>query len=281
MARSRGIALTALKRADADLLDFDAVAKAIVSYEPAAVVNAAGYTKVDLAETELGAARRSNELGPAQLAQACAATRVPLIHISTDYVFDGAKTTAYSEADPPCPINVYGLTKLAGEQAIQNCLTQHVILRTAWVYGEFGHNFLKTIVRLASSRDELRIVADQQGNPTSTRQLADAILRIVPRLVHAEQPWGTYHFSGSGVTNWHEFARRIVAAQAPLTGRKPVVNAITSADYSTAVPRPANSTLDCARFAQVFGFRAGPWAEETDAVTRAVVLSGEITSHVA
>ena len=192
-----------------------------------------------------------------------------------------AKTTAYSEADPPCPINVYELTKLAGEQAIQNCLTQHVILRTAWAYGEFGHNFLKTIVRLASSRDELRIVADQQGNPTSTRQLADAILRIVPRLVHAEQPWGTYHFSGSGVTNWHEFARRIVAAQAPLTGRKPVVNAITSADYSTAVPRPANSTLDCARFAQVFGFRAGPWAEETDAVTRAVVLSGEITSHVA
>jgi dTDP-4-dehydrorhamnose reductase len=279
-AKARAIPLTALTHAQADLTDASAVARVIARFRPAAVVNAAGYTKVDLAETELDEARQGNELGPALLAQACAAARLPLVHVSTDYVFDGTKPSAYTETDAPCPINVYGRTKLAGEEAIRHRLTRHVILRTAWIYSEFGHNFLKTIVRLASTRDELRVVSDQRGNPTSTRQLADAILHILPRLLSEEQHWGTYHFTGTGVTTWHGFASRIVAAQAPLTGRHPVVTAITSAEYPIAARRPANSALDCARFAQVFGFRAGPWPEEADAVTRALIDS-RIATHVA
>jgi dTDP-4-dehydrorhamnose reductase len=279
-AKARAIPLTALTRAEADLTDAGTVARAIARYRPAAVVNAGGYTKVDRAETELDEARKGNELGPAQLAQACAAASLPLVHVSTDYVFDGTKPSAYTETDAPCPVNIYGRTKLAGEEAIRRRLTRHVILRTAWIYSEFGHNFLKTIVRLASTRDELRVVSDQRGNPTSTRQLADAILRILPRLLTEEQVWGTYHFSGTGVTTWHGFACRIVAAQAPLTSRHPLVTAITSAGYPTAARRPANSTLDCARFAQVFGFRAAPWPDEVEAVTRALI-EGRIASHVA
>jgi len=205
---------------------------------------------------------------------------LPLVHVSTDYVFDGTKPSAYTETDAPCPLNVYGRTKLAGEEAIRHRLARHVILRTAWAYGEFGHNFLKTIVRLASTRDELRVVSDQRGNPTSTRQLADAILRILPHLLREEQVWGTYHFSGTGVTTWHGFACRIVAAQAPLTGRDPLVTAITSVGYPTAARRPTNSTFDCTRFAQVFGFRATPWPDEVEAVTRAL-SQGRIATHVA
>jgi dTDP-4-dehydrorhamnose reductase len=279
-AKARAIPLTALTRAQADITDAGAVASVIARCRPAAVVNAAGYTKVDLAETDLDAARQGNELGPALLAQACATARLPLVHVSTDYVFDGTKPSAYTETDTPCPINVYGRTKLAGEEAIRHRLSRHVILRTAWIYSEFGHNFLKTILRLASTRDELRVVSDQRGNPTSTRQLADAILRILPRLLSEKQLWGTYHFSGAGVTTWRGLACRIVAAQAPLTGRHPVVIPITSAEYPTAARRPANSTLDCTRFAQAFGFRATPWADEVHVVTRALI-EGRIATHVA
>jgi dTDP-4-dehydrorhamnose reductase len=270
-AAEDGARLVALSRAEADIADRTAVADVLVRHVPRLVVNAAAYTKVDLAETEVEAARQANETGPAVLAASCAAAGVPLLSISTDYVFDGSKTGAYLESDPVCPISVYGRTKEAGERAIRATLDHHVILRTAWVYGEFGHNFLKTVLRLAATRDELRIVADQRGSPTSTRELARAILRIAPRLIARDQIWGTYHFTGSGVTTWHGFASRIVAAQAPLTGRHPQVVAIATADYPTAARRPANSELDCTLFAKVFGFRARPWSEETDAITRRLV----------
>jgi dTDP-4-dehydrorhamnose reductase len=278
MADARAIPLTAPTRAEADLMDAGALAGAIAKCRPAIVVNAAGYTKVDLADTQLDEARRGNELGPALLAEACAAAGLPLIHVSTDYVFDGTKPSAYTENDVPCPVNGYGRTKLAGEEAIRHRLSRHVILRTAWLYGEFGHNFLKTIVRLASTRDELHVVSDQHGNPTSTRQLADAILRIVPCVLSEERLWGTYHFAGAGITTWHGFATHIVAAQAPLTGRHPVVTAITSGEYGT-ISRPANSALDCTRFVRAFGFQAMPWSEEAEALTR--VLVGGRIAHVA
>jgi len=279
MANSRAIPLTALTHPQADITDAGSVAGAIARSRPAAVINAAAYTKVDPAETEPDEARQGNEFGPARLAQDCAAARLPLVHVSTDYVFDGTKPSAYAETDSPCPVNVYGRTKFAGEEAIRRCLTRHVILRTAWLYGEFGHNFLKTIVHLAGTREELRVVCDQRGNPTSTRQLADAILRILPRVLREDELWGTYHFSGTGVTTWHGFASCIVAAQAPLTGRYPVLTAISSGDYPTAARRPLNSMLDCTKFAQVFGFRATPWSDEVQAVTRALI-EDRITTHV-
>jgi dTDP-4-dehydrorhamnose reductase len=270
-AAESATALAALSRPEADIGDRASVDSALARYRPGLVVNTAAYTKVDLAETEVEAARQGNEIGPGNLAAACAAAAVPLLSISTDYVFDGSKAGPYREGDPVCPISAYGRTKEAGERAIRAALDQHVILRTAWVYGEFGANFLKTVLRLAATRDELRIVADQRGSPTSTRDLAQAILRIAPRLIAQDPVWGTYHFTGGGVTTWHGFASRIVAAQAPITGRHPRVVPIATADYPTAARRPANSELDCTLFAQVFGLRGRPWGEETDAITRRLV----------
>src|SRR4051794_10751747 len=275
------VALAALLRADADITDPKAVANAIKHHDPLVVVNAASYTKVDLAESESEAARQANEIGPAIIGAACAWAGVPLIHISTDYVFDGCKSTAYVEGDPIRPINVYGQTKAAGEQAVRDTTPLHVIIRASWIYGEFGKNFLKTVLNLAATRDELRIVADQRGWPTSTRDLARAILTIVPQLLR-DKIWGTYHFAGSGVATWYEFASRIVAAQAPLTGRVPRVTPVSTTEFPTAARRPANSEFDCRLFERVFGVRGRPWAEETDEITRTLAAAERgKDSHVA
>ena len=279
---ARAMPLVALSHAQTDITDRAAVREALKRHNPSLVVNAAGYTKVDLAETETEQARHANEVGPAIAAAACAAAGVPLIHLSTDYVFDGSKSAAYVEGDPIAPINNYGRSKAAGERAARETTPLHVIIRTSWVYGEFGQNFLKTMLRLAATNDELRVVADQRGCPTSTPELAGAILRITPQLLGGDKIWGTYHFTGSGVTTWHGFAKRIVAAQAPLTGRAPRVTPITTAEFPTPARRPANSALDCSLFERVFGFRGRPWTEEADAITRAV--AGAVTGkqpHVA
>jgi dTDP-4-dehydrorhamnose reductase len=273
--------LVTLSRAQADITDRAAIAEALRRHAPDLVVNAAAYTKVDLAETELEAARQGNEVGPAIVAEACATAGVPLVHISTDYVFDGRKLDAYVEGDPIAPIGAYGRSKAAGERAVRQATAHHVIMRTSWIYGEFGHNFLKTMLRLATTREELRVVADQRGCPTSTRDLADAILRIAPRLVARDEIWGTYHFAGAGVTTWHGFAARIVTAQAPITGRNPRVTAITSAEFPTPARRPANSELDCRLFERTFGFGGRPWTEETDAITALLATETGKTSHVA
>jgi len=275
------MSLVALSRAEADITDPHAVAAAIKHHDPLVVVNAASYTKVDLAESESEAARQANEVGPAIIGAECARAGVPLIHLSTDYVFDGCKPTGYVEGDPIRPINVYGHTKAAGERAVRESTPLHVIIRTSWIYGEFGKNFLKTILNLAATREELRIVADQRGCPTSTPDLAQAILRIVPQLL-SSKIWGTYHFTGSGVTTWHQFACRIVAAQAPLTGRTPRVTAIPTSDFPTPARRPANSELDSRLFERVFGFCGRPWPEETDAIVRALTQADHgKNTHVA
>jgi dTDP-4-dehydrorhamnose reductase len=266
------VTLAALGRRQADITDQSAVAAALTSHRPSLVVNAAAYTKVDQAETDTSAASRANENGPAILAAACADADIPLLHISTDYVFDGTKQDAYVESDPINPINAYGRSKAAGEALLRQTYARHVILRTSWVYGEFGQNFLKTVVRLAHEREELRIVADQRGSPTSTRDLANAILRIAPRLATGEEVWGTYHFTGSGVTTWHGFASCIVAAQAPLTSRRPEVVAINTAEFPTPARRPKNSELECSRFKATFGFGGRAWQEETTEITQAIVF---------
>jgi dTDP-4-dehydrorhamnose reductase len=281
-ATARAISMRTLSRADADISDRAAVTAALSPNKADLVVNAAAYTKVDLAETNIEDARRDNEVGPAVLADACAAAGIPMVHVSTDYVFDGRKQGVYLESDPVCPINVYGRTKAAGDDAVRHILKRHIIVRTAWLYSEFGHNFLKTILRLAATRDELRIVADQYGSPTSARELAEAILNIVPVLLRDEAVAGTYHFTAGGVTTWYGFASRIVAIQGPITGRNPRVVPIQTAEYPTAAKRPANSHLDCRLFAQVFGFSPRDWTEGVDATTRTLVTSlQQLTSHVA
>jgi dTDP-4-dehydrorhamnose reductase len=281
-AASRALALRALSRAEVDIADAAAVAAALGRWNPEIVINAAAYTKVDLAESNIAEVSLANETGPAVLAEACAAARVPLLHISTDYVFDGTKQGAYVEADPAHPLNVYGRTKAAGEEAVRRTLAHHLILRTAWLYSEFGDNFLKTMLRLATTREELRVVADQYGSPTSAREIAAAILLIAPSLVSASNLSGTYHFAAGGLTTWHGFASRIVATAAPLTGRHPRVTPIRTVEYPTAAERPANSQLDCQLFAQTFGLTPRHWTEGVDATTRALLASSHAAeSHVA
>jgi dTDP-4-dehydrorhamnose reductase len=280
-AERRGVALQALPRSSVDICDSAAVARALAAAMPAVVVNAAAYTKVDQAEKEIEEAERGNVLGPEIVAGACAAAGTPLVHVSTDYVFDGQKRGAYVEDDPIAPLGVYGRTKAEGEDKVRQTQPRHLILRTAWVYGEFGHNFLKTMLRLARERDELRVVADQHGCPTSTRDIAEAIFHAAARLAESDRVSGTYHFCGTGATTWHGFAERIVAAQAPLTGRRPKVSPIATADYPTPARRPANSVLDSTRFADTFGYRARPWGEETDEITAAVVTAQGAARHVA
>lgn len=270
-----------LSHVEVDIANSAAVASVLSRIKPTLVVNAAAYTNVDLAETNVEAAQRANEIGPVVLANACAGAHLPMVHVSTDYVFDGTKEGAYLETDIACPISVYGRTKAAGENAIRRTLKRHIILRTTWVYSEFGHNFLKTILRLAATHDDLRVVADQYGAPTSAREIASAILFIAPRLLREEDVCGTYHFTAGGLTTWHGFASRAVAIQAPLTGRSPRVTPIKTVDYPTVARRPANSQLDCRLFARLFGFSAPHWTEGVDMTTKALVTSAQGATHVA
>ncbi|MGF9759442.1 dTDP-4-dehydrorhamnose reductase [Microvirga sp. 0TCS3.31] len=265
LARGGNVPLSGLTRAQADIADPAQVERALAEIRPRVVLNAGAYTKVDRAETDEVAAFEANATGPEVLAKACAAANLPLIHVSTDYVFDGSKTGAYRESDPVAPLGVYGRSKLAGEDAIRHHLPQHVIVRTSWVYGVYGANFLKTILRLAGEREELRIVADQRGCPTATADLATGLLAVARALGEGRAVSGTYHFAGTGVTTWHGFAARIVAAQTSFTGRAPAVVAIRTEEYPTPAERPANSELDSSLFSRTFGYTARAWHDAADA----------------
>jgi dTDP-4-dehydrorhamnose reductase len=270
-AATMPIELQALPRSAADIADRASVERALREFRPAVAVNAAAYTRVDDAEIEIAAAERGNVEGPRVLAGACAAAAIPIVHVSTDYVFDGSKQTPYVESDPIAPIGVYGRTKADGETEIRSAATPHVILRVSWLYGEFGNNFLKTVLRLARERDSLRIVADQRGCPTSTRDLGKAILRIAPKLAAGEAVAGTYHFAGDGETTWHGFASEVVKRFAAASGRKPEVVPIATADYPTRAVRPQNSSLDCSKFHNLFGFKGRAWQQEVAEITDILV----------
>ncbi|MGO9674160.1 MAG: dTDP-4-dehydrorhamnose reductase [Methylocella sp.] len=259
LAKARGIEAAGCNRAQADIADISAVEAAISAANPRLVLNAAACTAVNRAEVEPDAAYAANVTGAEVVARAAAARGLPVIHISTDYVFDGTKTGAYQETDPLAPLGVYGRTKAEGEARVREENPRHFILRTAWVYGRYGGNFLKTILQLSREREELRIVADQYGCPTATQDLAEAIFAVDRAWAHGIEAAGTYHFAGTGVTNWHGFASAIVEAQARAGGPCPTVTAISTADYPTLARRPANSALNSDLFATVFGYRARPW----------------------
>jgi dTDP-4-dehydrorhamnose reductase len=266
LAAAEGRPLTPVAHAEADIADAAAVRAAIERSAPSVIVNAAAWTKVDAAEAEPQAAFRANEQGPRQLALAAEAAGIPLIHVSTDYVFDGAKAWAYREDDPIAPLGVYGRSKAAGEAAIREATPAHVIIRTSWVYGAYGANIVKTALRLARERDELRFVADQLGCPTATADLARAILAAAQAVTSAQPAFGTYHFAGTGVTSWHGFVSHLVDVQARFTGRRPAVRPITTADFPTPARRPANSELDSSLFARTFGVSAEPWRTASEKV---------------
>ena len=261
-ARS-GIDLIALGRPRLDLLDRASIADTIDDVRPDLVVNAAAYTAVDKAESDADAAFAVNRDGAGALAAAAAARGVPIVHLSTEYVFDGSKRGAYVETDVPNPLGVYARSKLEGEAAVAAANPRHLILRTSWLYAPYGQNFLRTILRLARERPQLRVVADQQGAPTYAPHLAEAILAIAAGLdaLRPAQPWGIYHAVGGGETTWAGFASAIVAAGARLGVPQIPVIPITTPEYPLPAKRPANSRLDCAKLERVFGVRLPHWQQ--------------------
>ncbi len=260
-AKAAALSVQSYAHADLDITDRESVQRAVDAATPKVVVNAAAYTAVDKAESDRDAAFAVNRDGPAYLARACANADIPLIHISTDYVFDGSKAGAYMEDDSVAPLGVYGASKLAGEEAVRASGARHIILRTAWVYGIEGNNFVKTMLRLGRERDTLRVVADQHGCPTFAGDLADAILTLARHVTTqpTAEAWGTFHCVNGEPTTWHTFARRIFEIAAPKRGKTPHVDAITTADYPTPARRPANSVLDCSKIKRIHGITLRPW----------------------
>ena len=264
--RVSGHELLALDRDGLDITDAGAVQQVLADSGAEVVVNAAAYTAVDRAEQESDLAFAVNRDGPAYLAAACADLGLPLIQLSTDYVFDGSKTEPYEESDPVAPLGVYGCSKWEGEAAVRRLLPAHLILRVSWVFGAYGHNFVKTILRLAREREQLRVVADQYGCPTYAGDIAGVLLKLVERVAQLTSSplqapfWGTYHYCGGPPTSWHGFAQTIVdvaRVQEPLrvTGVVP----IATEDYPTRAVRPANSVLNCEQLRVCHGIASRPW----------------------
>ncbi|RJT30868.1 dTDP-4-dehydrorhamnose reductase [Mesorhizobium waimense] len=260
-----GIDVVAVGRPQLDLARPETVFKALEASRPDIIVSAAAYTAVDQAEDEADLAFAVNAEGAGAVAEAAARLGVPVIHLSTDYVFDGTKDSAYVETDPTAPLGVYGASKLAGELAVAAANPHHLILRTAWVYSPFGKNFVKTILGLAADRDEMKVVADQWGNPTSALDIAAAILHAAAMLDRDKgfDACGVYHLAGTGETNWSGFARHILDISRVLGGPHARIRDIATEDYSTKARRPCNSRLSTVKFRSAFAWQAPDWRIST------------------
>lgn len=263
-AARAGHQVTALGRDSVDLAQPNRVPWAVTAAGPVdVVINGAAYTAVDRAESEPQQASTVNGESVAVLAEICARRGLPLVHLSTDYVFDGSKPSPYVEDDPTAPLNAYGRSKLLGETLLRERQPQHVILRTSWIYSAHGQNFVKTMLRLGAERDELKVVTDQLGAPTAACDIADVCLSVSESVVAqgASAPWGTYHYTGEGETSWCGFAQAIfdLAGSWAHTGARIVP--IPTTEYPTPAKRPLNSRLDCSKIARTFGIRGRPWRE--------------------
>lgn len=269
-----GHEMIAVGRPELDLADPTTVASVLRAVGPDVVVSAAAYTSVDKAETEGNVAFAINEKGARAVALAAKALGIPVVHVSTDYVFDGTADRAYIESDATSPTGVYGASKLAGEKAVVAAYGENVaVLRVAWVYSPFGGNFVKTMLRLASDREEVAVVSDQIGNPTSALDIADGILLVATNLVNSDDPVlrGVFHMTASGQASWADFATAIFAASAIRGGSFARVRPITTAEYPTPATRPANSRLDCKRIAQIHGVMMPDWPDSLDLVVARLI----------
>ena len=255
--------VTALGREDADLADPQGCAAIIADLKPSVVINAAAYTAVDKAEEDEAAAQTINAAAPGAMAGACKHLDIPLLHISTDYVFDGTGARAWQETDPVSPQNAYGRTKLAGEQAIRASGARHIILRTSWVFSAHGANFAKTMLRLSETRDVLSVVDDQIGGPTPAADIAVTLLTLADAMRDGAAG-GTYHYTGHPHRSWADFARAIFDQ----AGRDVTVTGIPSKDYPTPATRPLNSRLDCAKLTADFGITPADWKAGLAAVLK-------------
>lgn len=254
-----GEAATGFTRASVDIADAAAVRHAITTHPPAAIVNAAAYTAVDRAETDRDAALRANRDGVAVLAEAASAANVPLVQISTDYVFDGAKRIPYREDDPVGPLNVYGQSKEAGERLVRGTCPQHVILRTSWMFSPYGANFVRTMLRLGAERPELKVVDDQTGCPTAAADLAGAILAVLAQAVEPGfTAWGTYHYRGGDILTWHGFAKLIFEQATRYGHPAPRLTPIDTDRFPSKAKRPAYSVLSTEKLTQTFGIEPRP-----------------------
>lgn len=276
-ALQRGWPVVPLARTDLDIGDRDAVVRAIGKIRPSAVLNAAAYTRVDEAEREPGLAMRVNAEGPRALAQACRDEGIPIVHFSTDYVFDGRSSRPYRPEDPPSPLGAYGRSKWQGEEAVREETDRHIILRTAWVFGVQGRNFVKSILLRAAENGPLRVVDDQVGSPTAADDLALAALTALEHARDSGEGWGTHHFVNAGQTTWHGFAERIVARGAPPHARG--IERIATADLALPAPRPAYSVLDTTSFVQTFGLAPRPWEAALDQVLERLQSAAVLITH--
>ena len=263
-------------RPDTDLQDRASLERAIDSVRPDFVINAAAYTAVDAAESNRDVAFAINADGAARLAELCAARDLPLLHLSTDYVFAGEGGEAYREEDPVAPINIYGASKLAGEAAIKERLHQHIILRTSWVYSPFGTNFVRTMLRLAKDKGTARVVDDQIGSPTSALDIADVILQIAKRVREAADgaPFGTYHYAASGHVSWADVADLIFETYEQRMGCKIELQPIPSSDYPTPAKRPLNSRLETTKIERAFDVKPHDWTERVRTTVNRLIDEG-------
>ena len=273
--RAGGYGLEALgmTRDHLDITDDGQVADLVRRLKPGMIINAAAYTHVDNAETYSERAYSVNRDGAASLARAARHASIPLLHISTDYVFSGEARAPYREEHEVAPTGVYGASKLAGEAAIQGLLDEHLILRTSWVYGTHGHNFVKTMLRLGCQRDSLSVVADQFGCPTQAGSIADVLLQLAQRYAErGELAWGLYHYSGRSPCTWFDFAVEIFrqAEAKGILAKRPKVSPITTAQYPTPARRPAWSVLDCTKFETTFGIETHDWHDDLSIVLDAL-----------
>ena len=256
-APAHGFHCTALTRDEADISDMASVRAAVTSAKPHIVINAAAYTAVDKAEGDRNSAMRANAAGAGNVAKAGAESGAGVVHISTDYIFDGRGSTPYPPEHHPNPLGAYGASKLAGEEAVRSSSSRHLIVRTSWVFSHRGRNFVRTMVDRGRAGQAVRVVNDQFGRPTSAADLADALLTAAARLTEDESVRGTYHFANAGVTTWYDFARAIFE----LGGIATIVEPIATADFPMAAKRPAWSVLDTTSMQRTFGLEPRPWRD--------------------
>lgn len=257
-----GVEIVALGRPELDITDKTSIAKAVQVYKPDIVVNAAAYTAVDKAETEIQEAFAVNRDGAKNVAEVTQENGLPIIHISTDYVFNGQNENGYKEDDAPGPLNVYGLSKLEGEWGVMEANPNHIILRTAWVYSQFGNNFVKTMIRLAQTHDEINVVSDQWGTPTSADFIANNIITIGKQVTGKNPPqnWrGIFHLVPDGKTNWADFAREVFSVSKKTGEKICTIRSISSSEYRTSATRPKNSLLNNEKIRPIFNLQIVGW----------------------
>ena len=266
LGKSLGLEIIRVGLPEIDLSKPLTLSGPVKAAKPDLIISSAAYTAVDKAESETELAQLINGDGPGELARIAAELNIPILHLSTDYVFAGDKDGIYDEGDEPAPVSVYGKTKLSGEEQIKAATPNHVILRTAWVYSPFGNNFVKTMLRLGETRDELNVVADQNGCPTYAPEIARALLTIAKRVVADSNPTlrGTFHLTGQGETTWAGFAEAIFAGSADRGGKLVKVNPIPTSAYPTPATRPANSRLSGEKLAATYDLRLDPWRVSLD-----------------